>query len=296
MTKEDNFYFGLLKKEVKTTFLKNNSAPNTIEKWKGDEIIAFQEDLYAALKTKVSEKWFYTYFKNTPEKLPRVDMLNLLCKYSGVKDWNTFKNLHETKFKKTTKKGYAWYFLLVIPFLAIFWFFKPVKHRFDFCFVDNLKNEPITKVPLDIKIIQENESPVYFKTDSLGCFTYVSASKQIKFIVQSPYHKTDTIVRNIDSNVNQIIPILTDDYSLMLDYYTNAKVKDWQKHKKELEKLIADDAKIYQLFGNNLGVEIYSKDDFIRFVTTPTQTLKQVQILYKRVKKDKIVKLKFIVK
>lgn len=91
MSESDIYYFNLLKKEVASTFLKNYSASKTIKDWKGDEIIAFQEDLFIKVKGRVSEKWFYTYFKNTPEKLPRIDMLNLLSNYIGLENWNALK-------------------------------------------------------------------------------------------------------------------------------------------------------------------------------------------------------------
>ena len=54
----------------------------------------FQEDLFQEVKGKVSEKWFYTYFKNDAPKLPRIDMLNLLSSYVGFENWYAFKSAH----------------------------------------------------------------------------------------------------------------------------------------------------------------------------------------------------------
>ncbi len=277
------------------TFLENNKAPNSIEKWKGEEIIAFQEDLYKNVKTKVSEKWFYTYFKNTPDKLPRIDMLNLLSKYVGLKNWNTFKGSHQEKnLKKTLNKSIYLYFIIGFFVITIAWMFTKTENNFQFCFVHNINNKPITKTSLDIKVLQKNESPIYYKTDSSGCFSFKTKNDYIKFVVQSPYHKTDTITRYISSNTNKTIKLNTDDYALMLHYYSNGNVKDWNKHKQQLNKLISDDAEIYQLFDDNIGIEVFSKKDFIRLITIPTKTLKSIKILYRKVQDDKIVKLKFI--
>ena len=82
----------------------------------------------------------------------------------------------------------------------------------------------------------------------------------------------------------------------MLDYYTNNKLKNWNKRKKELEKLIDNKAVIYQLYSKNIGVEIYTKEEFINLLTIPTNSLKRIRIIRKEFKNDKIVKLKFIVK
>lgn len=296
MNKEDTFYFDLLKKEIVVTFLKNHSAVNAIEDWKGEDIILFQEDLFSRVKGKVSEKWFYSYFKNDPKKLPRVDMLNLLCEYVGQKNWNTFKSNHRFELgQQTPKIKKKLYFLFAaIPILGLIWFGYSAKNDFHFCFVDHLLNEPIVKVPLDIKILNDGESPIFLKTDSLGCFSYKTSEEYVKFIVKSPYHKTDTIVRFLEHSKNQNIQLATDDYALMLKYYTEGNVTDWSKHRKQLQNLIDDNAVIYQLRGNTIGVELFTKDDFISLLTIPTNGLKRVKVLDRTLKNGKIIKLKFI--
>lgn len=297
MNKQDFHFFNILKKKVAETFLKSNNAPNSIEDWKGNSIVLFQEDLFAKVKGRVSEKWFYTYFKNNSDKLPRIDMLNLLSEYVGFKDWNTFKSEHKNSVESFSKKKKSiFWVLLILPILVISYFSLASKNQYHFCFVDNIKNIAITKVPLDIKVLQNEESPLYFKTDSLGCFKYKTTDDKITFVVQSPFHKTDTIVRHINSNLNQTVKLTTDDYALMLHYYTNGNVKDWKKHKQQLSNLISNDAQIYQLFDNSIGVELLNKEDFIRFITIPTQNLRDIEILDKTMVNGKIVKLKFIVK
>ena len=297
MNESDIYYFNLLKKEVATTFLKNYTASNIIKDWKGEDITAFQEDLFAKVKGRVSEKWFYTYFKNTTEKLPRIDMLNLLSNYIGLKNWNAFKAKNSVELKKSSgKKYYKILFAIFIILCIMVCFLNQKEHQFKFCFVDALKNESITKTQLEIKVLTKNESPLYFKTDEFGCFTYTTKEDQITFVVQSPYHKTDTIIRHIKSNKNTTVKITPDDYALLLEYYANGNIKNRTKHKKQLNELIDNSAAIYQFFGNNIGIELYTKQDFIRFTTLPTTTVKHIKILEKKMKNGKIVKLKFIAK
>ena len=296
MDKEDIYYFNVLKKKVTATFLKDNNVSKSINTWKGEEITAFQEDLFVKVKGRVSEKWFYTYFKNTPEKLPRIDMLNLLSNYSGATNWNTFKSLHIYNDKKSIKNRSLWLILVLIITSVFIIYVKNKRHQFYFCFVDAVKNEAITKTVLDIKILQENETPLYFKTDSSGCFRYITKKNSIKFVIQSPYHQTDTIIRSIGSNKNTTVKINSDDYALLLDYYANGNIKNREKHKGQLRKMIADDAQIYQFFGGDIGIEVYTKEDFIQLTTMPTKALKRIAILEKEMIKGKIVKLKFVIK
>lgn len=86
-------YFEQLKKEIQEEYLKSNSpSHDEISKWKGIDIIYFQEELRKKAKGNISEKTFYTYFKNPNlDKLPRIDMLNLLCNYVGYDSWYEFK-------------------------------------------------------------------------------------------------------------------------------------------------------------------------------------------------------------
>ena len=96
MANLDILHFEQLKTEVQAQYLKNNTPSyEEISKWKGIDIIYFQEDLRKKAKGNISEKSFYTYFKNSPvSKLPRIDMLNILCIYVGYSSWHEFKKEH----------------------------------------------------------------------------------------------------------------------------------------------------------------------------------------------------------
>ncbi|MDH5035140.1 hypothetical protein [Chryseobacterium cucumeris] len=96
MTDLDLLHFEQLKKDVQGQYLKEYTpSQDDISKWKGIDIIYFQEDLRKKAKGNISEKSFYTYFKTSPvTKLPRIDMLNLLSIYAGYNSWYDFKKQH----------------------------------------------------------------------------------------------------------------------------------------------------------------------------------------------------------
>ncbi|WP_312389315.1 hypothetical protein [Chryseobacterium sp.] len=96
MTDLDLLHFEQLKKDVQAQYLKEYTPSyDDISKWKGIDIIYFQEDLRKKAKGNISEKSFYTYFKTSPvTKLPRIDMLNLLSIYAGYDSWYDFKKQH----------------------------------------------------------------------------------------------------------------------------------------------------------------------------------------------------------
>jgi len=96
LTDLDLLHFEQLKKDVQAQYLKEYTPSyDDISKWKGIDIIYFQEDLRKKAKGNISEKSFYTYFKTYPvTKLPRIDMLNLLSIYAGYDSWYDFKKQH----------------------------------------------------------------------------------------------------------------------------------------------------------------------------------------------------------
>ncbi|MDH7444869.1 hypothetical protein [Aquimarina sp. 2201CG14-23] len=259
----------------------------------------FQEDLQNKVKGSISEKSFYSYFKNDSEKLPRIDILHLLSEYCGYKNWNDFKASNTEKIsQKKNPFAIKWIGIVLIGILCISsaYFFIPKAHAFTFCFIDQDRNQPIIKTPIDIIILNNKQSPFYAKSDSLGCFSWKTKDDFIHFVIKSPYHKTDTIFRTVSSITNEPIQVSTNDYALMLHYYANGNIEDWKNRKNELTRMIAKDAIIFQVLPSGLGIEVYSKNEFINKLTTPTNSLKNIEIIESKRHKEQIVKLKFRVK
>ena len=292
--------FKVLRNEVAQVFVQKHPAISmNMQEWKGQDIVFFQEDLQEKLNTTVSEKWFYTYFKQEElSKLPRIDMLNLLSQYVGVESWQAFvQNNSEiqvaNKVKPSNKKSliYASGFVL---FALLAFFIYPKSIHYNFCFVDKDVSIPIT-TPLQIQIIKEGESPIYLNTSENGCFEYSTSDKSILFIVQSPYYKSDTIVRTYNANVStEDVKLAADEYALILHYFSSNNVEDWNNRRTELAKMIHNDAIIYQVFGSeSFGIDILSKEAFINKITLPTSSLRNMKIIEIERKNNQIVKLKF---
>jgi len=101
-------YFELLKLQIQAQYLKHHTPSfDEISKWKGIDIIYFQEDLRKIAKGNISEKSFYTYFKSSPVvKIPRIDMLNLLSVYTGYESWADFRKQNKLPEDDQLKKEF----------------------------------------------------------------------------------------------------------------------------------------------------------------------------------------------
>lgn len=314
MNAEGLWYFELLKQEIASVFrIRYPDCNRTFEDWTGQDISNFQEELRINVKGRISEKWFYTHLKNpNTDKLPRVDVLNLLSEYTGYKDWDDFKSnkgdpdkgqvnkirdgLQGNKKSSRTKK-WAVAFLLLVTAVAMYLIndnmnSKPV---YKFKFVDADNNMPITQSQIQITILREGESPISAVCDSTGCFEIQESVEKIVFVVAAPYYKTDTVVRNIIfSEGSETVKLRTDDYALMIHVFSNSKVKDWEKRRQQLQNMLADDVQVIQVSGTEeRGMEMYNKEEFIDKLTTPIGSLKNVEVLETQYQNNKISWIRF---
>lgn len=274
------------------------SAPDDSLTWSGQDITSFQEDLQEKVHTTISEKWFYTYFKQENlEKLPRIDMLNLLAQYAGVSDWKSFQSKHRLKKRSNRFWLYPVVSVTLALMITLFYFFYPREKTYTFCFIDQDVDLPIT-TPLQITVLEEGQSPYVLETRENGCFDYTSKRTSIQFIVESPYYRTDTITRFFtDKQQEEHVPLSADEYALILHYFSTNNVEDWNQRRMELAKMIHDKAIIYQVFGEEeFGIDVLSKEAFINKVTLPTSSLRNMKIIEIKRDKGQIVKLKFAVK
>lgn len=287
--------FEKLKKEVEKTFLQAHTTHSgDIKEWKGQEIVDFQEDLFQKTKGTLSEKWFYSYFKKETDKLPRIDMLNILSQYVGEENWASF--IEKNNKQESTKKDTSWTLFAAIG-LAVFiptlaYFLTTSANTYNFCFVDNNTNQLIES-PIEVIVLRANESPFYGTTNDKGCFTWETNQQTITAVIKSPYHQTDTIFRAKPTKGVERIKLKTDDYALMIHYYSSSNVKDWRKRRAHLKNAIHTKAIIYQVLDKGIGVELFTKNDFINKLTLPTSGLKNIDILQTKYKEGKIVSLKF---
>lgn len=325
--------FDLLKKDITGQFFEANSASSSdISDWKGQDIVTFQEDLFAKTKSTVSEKWFYTYFKSDFKKLPRIDMLNILAQYAGHSNWAAFARSQnnglqtsqepieieptilvadnssiETPFVPEkeevkvvpTKKSKSKYWItsvisiLVLGILSVIGYYSFFYQRtYEFCFIDADRNTYI-KDPIEITILREGFTPLQLVANN-GCIEFSSMEDTLQMYVSSPYHKLDTFKINLHQYQNkENIRLEPDDYKVMLRHYSKSS-QSVKERIKMLNEMIADDALIYQVYDNEFfGVEVLSKKQYINLVSLPTSSLKNFTLIEAERKNGKIVKLKF---
>lgn len=354
MSDTEFLHFQSLKKAVQDKYLETHSpAYDEISKWKGIDIIYFQEDLRQKAKGNMSEKTFYTYFKNnSQEKIPRIDMLNILSVYSGFNSWSEFKkknpiavtgeettavevsepaiqepsekvsveqiqnpitenppisidnqafdeinkNINFKNQKQNFLKRYLWLgisaFLFAIVLILVFYdnlFYK----KYTYAFIDADRNSSI-KGELDVKIIRENESPILFKVKPNSPFVYETKSKSLKMIISSPFYKAEEITRDLTNAPDtENIELKPNEYAVQLYYYSKS-IKDFKKKTQQLNRLISDNALIYQVVDSDIyGIETLDKQKYISLVTLPTTSLENLEVIDSQMKNGKIVMIKF---
>lgn len=376
----DLLHFEQLKTEVQNQYLADHTPSfDDISKWKGIDIIYFQEDLRKKAKGNISEKSFYTYFKNSPvTKLPRIDMLNILSVYAGYMSWYDFKKNHlfadeilkeneqfiqskaeeaeksekapqisaidekveetpsitlentaisvsendvlqktisdnepvkentanletyDTEEKNSTYslvKKYLWLGIsAVLAVLVGLLGFKDelFSKKYYYSFIDADRNSKIN-AELQVQILKENESPILYVAKPNEPFVYTTKSKSLTMVVSSPYYKTDTIQRNLETAPEaENIELKPNDYAIMLFYYSKS-LKDLKKKRESLNYLISDNALIYQVFDNQFyGVETMDKQRYINLVTLPSTSLEKLEVIDTQTDKSgKIVMIKF---
>lgn len=366
----DLLHFEQLKTEIQAKYLESHTpSEENIAQWKGIDIIYFQEDLRQKVKGNISEKSFYTYFKNSPvTKLPRIDILNLLSEYVGYSSWYEFKKKHlyadellaeledeqesplpqnvpsdldltneptqihvdpptktnsqpsemeqmepalshisnnqtlpqkkqESKIELgKTKMWYGIGGLALIAIAALFFLYKDelfVKEYY-YNFIDSDRNSKIN-AELQVQILKENESPILYNAKPNEPFVYRNPEgSTLTMVVSSPYYRTDTIRRNLKTAPeSEIIELKPNDYAIMLYYYSNS-IQDIKRKRESLNYLISQDALIYQVYDNDTyGIETLDKSRYINLVTTPTTSLKNMEVIDTKMEKGKIVLIKF---
>jgi hypothetical protein len=309
LQRDDQAYFEELKKRI--VVVMQQSYPGihpSISEWKGQEITDFQEELLNKVNAHISEKWFYTHMKSSSPTLPRIDVLNLLSKYAGYANWDDFiyknpKLLPHGSIPSVKSANRYFYIVpvLVLVIVAVFFgLFKLFNTReYKFCFYDADTREPINNIKIEVRLLLEGESPVTSFCDSNGCFILKTDKSLIRLVVSAPYYKTDTIVRIVKKlDLNEIVSLHANDYALMIHYFSQMKVDDWQNRRDRLQKMIDDGAMIYQVMGTKdaIGTELYNKQEFIDKLTVPSGSLKNIEILDTKFRNEKIMVLRFRVK
>lgn len=293
-------YFEILKEKIVTVMQQSYPGiPDSISEWKGQNIIDFQGNLRFEQNEYLSEKWFYTHMKSRNSKLPRIDILNFLSKYAGYENWDEFKLKNKVAGNPPPDKSNLVFYL--IPFLtlivlAVFYLISKNMYtqEYTFCFYDNDTKDQIINCIIEINVLSDKESPVSYLCDKDGCFTIKTNKRILKFIVETPYYHTDTIVRTLNKfNRTENVNLRVDDYSVMIHYFSKSNVKDWLKRRENLNQMFSDSVKIFQVLEGTVGMEIYNKWEFINKLTLPTNSLRDIEIIDAKYEGEKITRLRF---
>ena len=119
---------------------------------------------------------------------------------------------------------------------------------YEFCFIDADTKEAVKNSSIEIQILHNNQSPEIISCDTNACFKTDNNEKKITFIVKAQYYKSDTISRFLNKkNKQETIKLKQDDYALLIHVFSTSKITDWEKQRKKLDKMISDDAEIYQI-------------------------------------------------
>jgi hypothetical protein len=304
LQQEDQILFSLLKKEIAQTMIQ--SYPGTdpdISTWKGQEIIEFQEELKKKVKGQLSEKWFYTHMKASNPKLPRIDVLNLLSRYSGNIDWQDFRHKNISQITIAGKSLKPLNILIRIPLLfiavmtVILIILKLINtQNYKFAFIDSDTGEPIIRNDIKAALLMEDESPTNYLSDENGSIIIRTNKSRVNFVVKAPYYITDTVKKILRKfRNNEIISLRPDYYALMISYFSQSDVSSWEKRREQLERILSEEAIIYQFPDKNAGnsMALFNKQEFIDKITMPSSGLRQIEILDCRYIDGKIAILRF---
>jgi hypothetical protein len=303
--------FERLKAALETRFRESHPYCPPISDWKGQEIVLFQEDLGHHVEGRVSEKWFYTHIKSGPrEKLPRIDVLNMLSRYVGFENWDHFCAGNEQGANKVAdlleqktvsaqpEKTFAWQWLLLIGILMLgmLAFVWPAKKQM-ICFIDGDGGPVLYPDLLEVALLTEGETPLRLEVDSAACVVLPGKFSKFSLVVDGAYYHRDTVFRSAREAHFEKISLRKDDYALMIHYFSTARITDWQKRREQLDEMIDERARIFQVWEDGkLGMEMFNKQEFINKLTTPVSSLKNIEILETTYRNEKIVGLRFVQK
>lgn len=291
--KQELIYFEQLKYTLRKEVESSLNIRKEFKEWSGSDIQTFQIDLEEKCKSTVSEKWVYLHFKNKSEKLPRVDVLNLLSKYCGFNNWDDFKHQNEVAPKPKKKTSHqALYLILLVVALACIGLYGllPQKQTMVVIFTDAYTLRPIPQDNLRIEF-GKNKNRVL---QGLAVFDF-RESDTLK--VNGAYYKSmEMQVLKEDAKDTLTLKLYPDDYAMMLNYFSRTEHTNWDKRKRQLEKAIHNEAVIFQSHPKHDGIEMLNKTEFIDRLILPVNSLKNLEIQDIVYEDDQIINLRFVQK
>ena len=294
MNQKELQHFLTLKKEISAKMSRDFSMSSSdITDWKGEDIVIFQEALLDQVKGQISSKWFYTHMKSTGKSLPRIDVLNMLSQFVDYDNWADF--LSKQSIEKPIKIKPQKSKLLFLLFPLLIAILVPLLIQKEEVYTISVIDFDTNKAPensVEFEHLIEGETAKRVFTDSLGKLILPVSEKLNQLVIKSPYYKEDTLRRTIKEEGGEIFKIKTDDYSLMVHYFSKSKVKDWKRRRRMLANIFHDEAVIHEVYKGSFGLEQYNKTEFINKLTLPLSSLKSLEVLSTERKEGKIIKMR----
>lgn len=235
-------------------------------------------------KQRISEKWVYTHLKPVEnKKLPRKDMLDILAEFSGYKSWEEFCYIAEEKkqvaekVKAPNNKKLVWILLFSVGIIfVLFWVFKPkngVEKNLQIEIKDEFTKQNVNTEELKVTKIENGEE----ENVSLGKdkIELKNTTEVTKVKIESPFYEDKEVVLKNDGENS--IYIKPNDYAMVLKAFMKADIKDWQTRKKQLNAILTEDLEVIMMLKNNLGAEIFNKEEFSQKLIIPTSFLKNIR-------------------
>jgi hypothetical protein len=294
LTKEELHLFLTLKNAISEKMSRNFSMSSSdITEWRGEDIVIFQEALLHQVKGQISSKWFYTHIKSTGKSLPRIDVLNMLSQFMEYENWADFKAQFKTIEEPKSEKKKIKYSVIIPVFLIIG--LLPFLISKDAVYTISVIDFDTNSIPgkvIEFEHLKIGESAQKIHTDSLGRITLPVNNAVNTLILKSAYYKQDTLIRMIDDEGGEIFKVKTDDYALMVHYFSKSKVQDWKRRRRMLARIFHDDAEIFEVFKGAFGIEKYNKVEFINKLTMPLTSLKTLEVIDTEKREGKIIKMR----
>ena len=291
--KQERIYFQELKIKLRKEVETKLHIRKEFKDWSGGDIQTFQIDLEEKCKSTVSEKWVYLHFKNENEKLPRLDVLNLLSQYCGYKNWDDFKFQNAVKKPSAKAKKGKWVVALVGVLLVlnlIFWM-NSGNAKSAIVFADAYTHEQIN--PQFLRIMWQKNGIKGMRVNG-NVLSYKLAFTDT-LLVSGPYYKLKKIdLKSAIAKDTLTVELLPDDYALMLNYFSRAEDNNWEKRRAQLDEAIHNEAKLFLVHPQLNGLEMLNKQEFIDRLILPVNSLKNLEIQHIIYKDDQIYRLRFV--
>ncbi len=293
MTEKESFY--KLKEEVLSRY--QESYPYFVGNWKNfssQDILNLIDEIFEETKQTVSEKWIYTHLKpENNEKLPRKDMLDILCKYVHKISWdeyrfnqlapvyvnesfteNSSRSLSSKQGSSSNKKKTIILLVGLAIIISVYFFvFNDKNTETKLEFKNVYTNEKLSNHEVKVFKIEDTTQSNIILSDSK-----IKVTKPTKIVVTSPLFKSKEIAIE-PTNTEAVIDLYPNDYAMMLNAFMKSDIKDWKTRKEQLEKILSDDVEVLIMLKNNLGVEYFNKEEFSQKLIVPTPSIKKMKII-----------------